>query len=79
MPFEELTLKESTSIADAAYDREEETLRLTFMAGDAKRRGRTYDYLKVPQEVVDEFLDAASHGIFVNEQIKPHYDVREVL
>ena len=79
MPFENLTLKNSTSIADAAYDREEETLRITFVASDANRRPRAYDYLKVPPAVVEEFLDAESHGTFVNEQIKPNHEVREVL
>jgi len=32
----------------------------------------------VPPEVVNEFLDAESHGQFVNGRIKPNYDYREV-
>ena len=47
-------------------------------AGCDRSPGRTYDYLKVPPEVVDEFLDAESHGQFVNWRIKPNYDCREV-
>ena len=66
MGFEDLTLKESSSIAAAAYDRDERTLRITFKPGRAEARGGRYDYLKVPPDVVDEFLDAESHGQFVN-------------
>jgi hypothetical protein len=78
MSFEHLTLKDSSSIATAAYDRDEQTLRITFKPGEAKDHGGRYDYLKVPPEVVEEFLDAESHGQFVNWRIKPNYDVREV-
>jgi hypothetical protein len=70
MGFEDLTLKESSSIAAAAYDRDERTLRITFKPGRAEARGGRYDYLKVPPDVVDEFLDAESHGQFVNWRIK---------
>ena len=69
---------DSRSIAAAAYEREEETLRITFKPDATDRQGRTYDYLEVPAEVVDEFLDAESHGQFVNWRIKPNYDCREV-
>jgi hypothetical protein len=78
MSFEILTLKDSRSIAAAAYEREEETLRITFKPDATDRQGRTYDYLEVPADVVDEFLDAESHGQFVNWRIKPNYDCREV-
>ena len=74
MSFEDLTLKDSSSIAAAAYDREERTLRITFKPVRAHRpvaAGTTT--LKVPPEVVDEFLDAESHGQFVNWRIKPNY------
>ena len=72
MSFEDLTLKDSSSIAAAAYARDERTLRITFKPGEP-RPGGPYDYLKVPPEVVDEFLDAESHGQFVNWRIKPNY------
>jgi hypothetical protein len=78
MSFEDLTLKESSSIAAAAYDPDERTLRITFKPGEAKHLGGRYDYLEVPPEVVEEFLDAESHGRFVNWRIKPNYGVREV-
>jgi hypothetical protein len=78
MSFENLTLKESSSIAAAAYDRDEEILRITFTSDIPGGHGRTYDYLDVPPDVVSEFLDAESHGQFVNWRIKPNYDYREV-
>ena len=79
MSFEDLTLKDSSSIAAAAYDRDEGTLRITFKPGAAKDRGGRYDYLRVPPAVVEEFLDAESHGQFVNSRVKPNYGVREVI
>ena len=57
MSFEDLTLKDSRSIAAAAYDRDERTLRITFKPAMAYSiAGGTYDYFEVPLEVVDEFL-----------------------
>jgi len=78
MSFEDLTLKDSSSIAAAAYARDERTLRITFKPAEAQDRGGRYDYLKVPPEVVEGFLDAESHGQFINWRIKPNYCVREV-
>lgn len=78
MSLEVLTLKESSSIAAAAYDPDERTLRITFTS-DGRHQERTYDYLQVPPETVEEFLDADSHGIFVNARIKPRHDCREVV
>ena len=76
MVFEELTLKDSQSIAAAAYDSDGKTLRITFKASQP---WRTYDYLKVPPQVVEEFLSAESLGRFVNFRIKPYYEAREVI
>jgi hypothetical protein len=59
MSFEDLTLKDSSSIAAAAYARAHH-----LQAG----RGT----------VVEGFLDAESHGQFINWRIKPNYCVREV-
>ena len=67
-----LPLKESSSIAAAAYDQGQRLLRLSFVP-----RG-TYDYLDVPAPVVIRFLNASSHGRFVNWQIKPNYRFRRV-
>jgi hypothetical protein len=78
MTFGPLSLKESSSIAAAAYDRRKRILRVTFKPGKASHRGGVYDYFDVPPEVVDEFLRAESLGRFVNWQIKPHYRYKPV-
>ena len=78
MAFDRLSLKESSSIAAAVYDRHKRIFRVTFKPGRASHRGGTYDYFDVPPNVVDEFLDAESLGRFVNWQIKPHFRYRRV-
>jgi hypothetical protein len=57
----------STSIAAAGYDRDRQILRIRFIGGG------TYDYLHVPANIFESFLDAPSKGQFVNWQIKPYY------
>jgi len=74
---EKLRIKESASIAAAAYDRQRRTLQVTFKPGRAAHRGATYNYLGVPPHVVDEFLGAESLGRFVNWQIKPRYEYKK--
>ena len=78
MTFEPLSLKESTSIAAAAYDRRKRTFRVSFKPGKASHRGGTYDYFEVSPDVVREFLNAASLGQFVNWRIKPRYEYKKV-
>ena len=78
MPLDPLDLKESSSIAAAAYDRGKRTLRVTFKAGKASHRGGTYDYLGVPADTIAEFLKADSLGRFVNWRIKPHHEYKKV-
>lgn len=67
-----LPLKESSSIAAATYDQARQLLRLSFVPSG------TYEYLDVPPPVIIRFLNASSHGRFVNGQIKPNYRVRRV-
>jgi hypothetical protein len=57
----------SSSIAAAGYDTKRKILRLRYIGGS------TYDYVGVPPDVVAAFLEAPSHGQFVNWRIKPHY------
>ena len=67
-----LPLKESSSITAADYDQARQLLRLSFAPSG------TYEYLDVPPPVIIRFLNANSHGRFVNSQIKPNYRVRRV-
>jgi len=67
-----LPLKESSSIAAATYDQARQLLRLSFVPSG------TYEYLDVRPPVIIRFLNASSHGRFVNGQIKPNYRVRRV-
>jgi len=67
-----LSLKESSSITAADYDQARQLLRLRFAPSG------TYEYLDVPPPVIIRFLNASSHGRFVNSQIKPNYRVRRV-
>ncbi|HEY7299704.1 MAG TPA: KTSC domain-containing protein [Xanthobacteraceae bacterium] len=62
----------SSSIAAAGYDRDEETFRVRFIRGDA------YDYLHVPPDVFQNFLDAPSKGRFINWRVKPNFPYRRV-
>ena len=73
-----LPLKQSTSIARAAYDARARTLQIEFRPGRAAHRGGVYEYLAVPAKVVRDFLQADSLGRFVNWRIKPHYRHRRV-
>jgi hypothetical protein len=63
---------DSSAIAAAGYDAEQEILRLTYRGGD------TYDYFDVPAEEFVEFMNAASRGIYANKVIKPNYEYRKV-
>ena len=67
-----LPLKESSSIAAAAYDQARQLLRLSYVPSG------TYEYLDVPPPVVIRFLNASSHGRFVNWHIKPNHRFRRV-
>lgn len=42
------------------------------------RNGGTYVYFVVPEAVFHAFLAADSMGAFLNREIKPYYDCREV-
>jgi hypothetical protein len=42
------------------------------------RDGGTYVYFVVPEAVFQAFMAADSMGRFLNQEIKPYYDCREV-
>lgn len=42
------------------------------------RDGGTYVYFVVPESVFHAFMGADSLGAFLNQEIKPYYDCREL-
>ncbi len=54
----------SGNITSIGYDRGTRTLRIEFL------RGGIYDYNRVPPDVFENFLSAASKGIFFDRFIK---------
>ena len=63
---------ESEAIEAVGYDGEQRVLRATF------RSGRSYEFLEVPAEEFLRFMNAKSHGAYMNRVIKPKYVSREV-
>jgi hypothetical protein len=63
---------DSSAIAAAGYDAEQQILRLAY------RGGETYDYLDVPPEEFSSFMSAPSRGTFANKILKPNYEYRKV-
>lgn len=54
----------SSNLASVGYDPDSETLEVEF------KNGLVYQYLNVPQIVVDQLLEAGSIGSFFNSQVK---------
>lgn len=54
----------STNVAGAGYDKDTREFAIRFHSG------RTYTFLEVPEEVYEDFTEAASKGKFFNERIK---------
>lgn len=63
---------QSSSIKTIGYDLPTGTLELEYVSGDV------YRYYDVPQPVYAGLLAAPSIGKFVNTQIKPCYEFKEV-
>jgi KTSC domain len=79
MAFEILPLHDSDAIAEGAYDREGLTLRITYKPNAPGRAQRVYHYFDVPEDIVEEFVSAESHGTFLNWEIKPRYSCKEMV
>ena len=62
----------STAIASVGYDVATSTLEVEFTSGEI------YRYLSVPSAEVLRFFNAESPGAYLNELIKPQYDVVHV-
>ena len=68
----EWKLVESSNVATIGYDEETNELHVQF------KSGAEYIYSDVPQDVVQEFLDADSKGKFLNERIKGIYSFEKI-
>ena len=64
--------EESSAVAAALYDYRVRRLRIRY-----RPRG-TYDYLDVPPVVIERAIEAESLGQFINRQIKPNYEYKQV-
>ena len=63
---------DSSSVASVGYDRATFELEVEF------RNGRSYRYQQVPAAAYRLLLQTQSIGEFVNEQIKPRFEAKEV-
>lgn len=72
MPQPEMTFIDSTNIEAIGWDMEARELYVQF------RSGRTYIYSDVSAETYQEFMQADSKGSYLNREIKPHFDCREM-
>ena len=54
----------SSNIAEIGYDEASQTLEVLFL------NERVYQYFDVPSQVAREFMDAGSHGQYLNQNIK---------
>lgn len=62
------TFVESSNISALAYDEFIETLTVWF------KSGAEYDYVAVPSETANEFLDSPSKGWYFKNRIVPNYE-----
>jgi len=63
---------ESEAIKAVGYDGGRRILRVAF------HNGRSYEYLGVSPEEYRHFMQAESHGAYMNQVIKRKYECREV-
>lgn len=62
------TFVESSNILALAYDDFIETMTVWF------KNGAEYDYVGVPEDTANEFLDSPSKGWYLRNQIIPKYE-----
>jgi hypothetical protein len=62
----------STVIRDFSYNAATRQLVVTFVTG------RVYAYAEVPPDVHNAFRASGSKGRFFNQEIRDHYDCREI-
>jgi len=62
----------SSNIDAVGYKRDDNTLRVEFKGGS------TYDYFKVPEDVHRQFINSASKGQFLHQNIKKRFSYSKV-
>ncbi|MBO6690010.1 MAG: KTSC domain-containing protein [Henriciella sp.] len=63
----ERTPVQSSNLLEIGYDPDTETLEVMF------KNGGVYQYYNLPQHMYDQLMEAQSHGVFFNNEIKGHY------
>lgn len=62
----------STNIRSIGYDKLTAILEVEFTSGDV------YQYFNVPEYLYQQFLNASSHGQFLNDNIRYNYRYQKV-
>ena len=62
----------SSNIRSIGYDPQLTTLEVEFTSGDI------YQYFNVPEYLYQQFLNASSHGQFLNDNIRYNYRYQKV-
>ena len=62
---------ESSNIEKVAHDFQNMELYVKF------KSGLTYSYIGVPHREFEKFMEAKSHGVYLNTKIKPNFDYRD--
>ena len=62
----------SSNIRSIGYDPQLTTLEVEFTSGDI------YQYFNVPEYLSQQFLNASSHGQFLNDNIRYNYRYQKV-
>ena len=63
---------QSSNLLEIGYDPTSETLEVLF------KSGHVYQYYNLPQHIYDQLMQAPSHGIFFNSEIKGHFPEAKV-
>lgn len=58
----------SSNLASIGYDPNSETLEVEFA-----KTGKVYEYYNVPQFIYERLMEASSHGVFFNAEIRNVY------
>ncbi|MDP2684733.1 MAG: KTSC domain-containing protein [bacterium] len=62
----------SSNIRSVGYDQQSATLEVEFTSGEV------YQYFNVPEYLYQQFLQALSHGQFLNEHIRYNYRYQKI-